>query len=478
MYDEPQEGPREIQIASATPPSTDSPDFSFGALDLFADDAFDEPAAPPKPWYRRTGVLATIVAVLLVGLIAGTLAFIRNQPQTITYTYGTVRSGNLAITVSATGPLQAAAYGASFGVSGRLAEIDVKVGQQVQAGQQLAKLDATALQDALNQAQANADQAYQQEQTAIFNCNNPQHGVTPTPNCVQAAEAAYNVALTQLQTAKDNLANATLYAPHAGVVSAVNGSVGNSPGSSSTGGSNSVSGFVLIQDTSVFQIVASVNEADIANLAVGQTATFTVSAYSTRQFRGTISLISPFGQTSSNVVTYPVTIDVDMTSVQTAKLFPAMTATVTIIRAQRSGVLLIPASVLTFARQSVGITRSSSSLVQTSQLRDALTQGRQMLTAYEQQNKDYVNDNPTAAFVLETTGAAPHLQWSVKPIVIGLTDGANYEVLSGLSQGEQVVTGQSGGATATPAAGGNGRNPFGGGGTGGGGTGGGGKGGG
>jgi hypothetical protein len=58
---EPQEGPREIQVASATPPSTDFSDVSFGALDLFADDAFDEQAAPPKPWYRRPGVLADTV---------------------------------------------------------------------------------------------------------------------------------------------------------------------------------------------------------------------------------------------------------------------------------------------------------------------------------------------------------------------------------------------------------------------------------
>jgi hypothetical protein len=111
---------------------------------------------------------------------------------------------------------------------------------------------------------------------------------------------------------------------------------------------------------------------------------------------------------------------------------------------------------------------SQSALVPTSELRSIATQARAMLAAYEQQNKDYANDNPTAAYVLETTGTAPKLQWSAKPVVLGLTDGTNYEVLAGLTQGERVVTGQSGGASGTPAAGG-GRGIFGGGGLGGGG---------
>jgi multidrug efflux pump subunit AcrA (membrane-fusion protein) len=484
MLDEPNQGPREIQVAPATLPATDFSSFAPGALDLFSDDAFDEPA-PPTPWYRRTGLIATIAAVVLVALIASALAMLRNRPQPVTYSYATARTGTLAVTVSATGPLQAAVYGANFGASGHIAEIDVSIGQTVTAGQQLAKLDTTQLQDALNQEQINANQAYDNEQNQIYNCQQEAAQGKEPPNCVQAAEDAYNAVLAQLQTAKDNLAAATLTAPHAGVVSAINGNVGGSPGSStagSTANGTSVSGFIIIQDTSVFQIVASVNEADIANLAVGQSATFTVTAYSGRQFTGKVSQISPFGQTTSNVVTYPVTIDVDMTSLQNAKIFPAMTATVTIIRAQRSGVVLIPASAISFARTAVvsnrassGSTSSSSStaLVTTSQVRDALTQARQMLTSYQQANKDYANDNPSAAFVLESTGTAPHLSWTVKPVVIGLTDGTNYEVLAGLSQGEQVATGQSsGGATSTVTTGGNGRNPFGGGGFGGGGNGG------
>jgi hypothetical protein len=93
-----------------------------------------------------------------------------------------------------------------------------------------------------------------------------------------------------------------------------------------------------------------------------------------------------------------------------------------------------------------------------------------MLSALEQQH-DVSADNPQTAFVLHQNGK----QWVVKPVVIGLTDGTDYEALAGLSAGDSVVTGQSGGATNTTTTP---RNPLGGGGFGGGGFGGGGNGGG
>src|SRR6185369_7030046 len=91
---------------------------------------------------------------------------------------------------------------------------------------------------------------------------------------------------------------------------------------------------------------------------------------------------------------------------------------------------------------------------------------RQMGATLEQEH-DVTADNPTPSFVLQQNGK----QWIVKPVVIGLTNGTYYEALAGLSAGDNVVTGQSGGATNTTTTTGN---PFSGGGFGGGGFGGGG----
>jgi multidrug efflux pump subunit AcrA (membrane-fusion protein) len=402
--------------------------------------------------------------VLLLALLVGSFALIRSQPRGITYQYATVATGNLVTTVSSTGSVQAALYDVSFSGSGTIAEIDVKAGQQVKTGQVLAKLDSTSLRDAVNQAQLQADQAYDTEQQALAKCST--EGANAPPDCVDLAENQYAAALQSLQTAENNLANDTLKAPHAGTITAINGVVGGPPGTSNTTSSTSSSSssssggtFIQIADLTSLQVLATVNEADIGSLAVNQPVTFTVSAYSTRVFRGVVSYISPIGQSSSSVVTYPVTIDVSSTPTTTGAagsgstssgaagsdiLLPGMTASVTIITAQRSGVLLLPASALAFARTAAA---STGGILSRTQAVTALTQARQMLNTLISSNPTAEQDKPSATLVVEQTNG----KWVAKPVILGLSNGTDYEVLAGLRSGEQVAIGEIGG-NVTPAA--------------------------
>lgn len=416
-------------------------------LDFFSDDdetMHDEPM-PRKPWWRRPVGLATISGVLLLVLILGVISLVsRAHASSVTYQFATTRQGTLTLSVSATGPISATTYPASFGVSGSVSQIDVSLGQQVTAGQTLARLDTTALQDAVNQAQAQANAAYDQEQNGIFTCDNER---TPPPDCVQAAENAYAQSLTALHTAQDNLAKAALTAPHAGTVLAINGTVGGSSSASgasgsASGGSSSSglsSGFIVIGDLNSLQITASVNEADIGSVAAGQRAIFTVSAYTGKTFQGSVGTVSPTGQTSSTVVTYPVTINVANASLGSAHLLPGMTANVTITTAQRTGVVLVPASAITFAR-----TAFTSGLVNRSDFVSAIQQARAMLQQ-PPTGSNWTNDNPTAAYVLEKSGKT----WMLKPVVVGLTNGTTYEVLDGLQAGESVAIGSNGASGTT-----------------------------
>ncbi|HEY7975701.1 MAG TPA: efflux RND transporter periplasmic adaptor subunit, partial [Ktedonobacterales bacterium] len=255
---------------------------------------------PRRPWQSRRWVAAVAIVVIVALIITGVVvarAIGRTKP--ITYQYTTVRQGTLTLSVSGTGPVTAALYDLSFASSGRIAAIDVQVGQQVTAGQTLATLDTTTLQDALNQAQLQAYTAYDQEQQALNNCNTAK---SPPPDCTQLAQNQYASSLQQLQTARDNLAAATLKASHAGVVTAINGSVGGTPSSGGSGSgssaTSSASGFIQIADSSSLQITTSVNEADITGVATGQPATFTVTAYPGRVFIGSVSAVSLVGQTT------------------------------------------------------------------------------------------------------------------------------------------------------------------------------------
>jgi HlyD family secretion protein len=438
--------------------------------DLLGDDLSEESLDERGP-SRRNWWIAGVSAALVVAVVAGFIV-VRSQntkPPT-TYQTATIQQSNLAQTVSGTGPVSAALYNLNFTASGKISAIDVTVGQKVTAGQTLATLDTTQLQDALNQAQLQTNTAWDQEQQAINNCNTER---TPPPECVQLAENQYAGSLQQLQTAKDNLAGASLKATHAGVVTAINGSVGGTPGSGSS--SSGSGGFIQIADPGALTVTASVNETDIGGVAASQQATFTVTAYPGKTFHAAVTSISQVGSTSSNVVTFPVTLSVDMSRVQGVNLYTGMTANVTIVTQRRINVVTIPTTAVTFARAAANA--NSGGFLTRTQVTDALTQASQMLATAEQQNAQLANtDSPTTAWALERNGS----KWVVKPIVIGLSANGYYEVLAGLNPGEVVVTGETNGTITTTSSstgtgtgtgtGGGGR--FGGGGFGGGGLGG------
>jgi HlyD family secretion protein len=568
------------------------------------DDANDDLGGTPASWWQRHRALSTIAVILLVILLGALILRLTRHQAPVTYQSQQATRGNLAITISATGPIQSATYNLIFsGQGGKIDEIDVKVGQKVTKGQVLAKLDKTALQDAVNQAQiavnnaqaslnaaiasansssgnsnasvsaaqtavadaqanltkvkaqnqANIDAAKQalanaqsnltsvtniansQLQVAIDNynttasqnsCTKLPDGSFPNPptldrstlpavcqgaydtyintvnvqqaniaqakaqvntdqanlnqakatastnltaaqnqvnsaqsqlntaeagmgvsgssgqSQVVAAQNQLNTALAQLAQAQHNLANATLTAPHDGTVTLINGTVGGSPGVSGTGSATGTTGqgaFIQIVDLSALQVQANVNEADTANLQEGDSATFTVDAYGSQQFPGTVSAIPPIGQTISNVVTYPVTIDIDQNNLKGARLLPGMTANVTINTVQHNNVLLIPVNAINFARLASSGNSASNvpQIISPQDANTALNQARQMLSNLETTNPDLVSEGPTPAFVVEQSGQ----KFVVKPVVLGLTDGTSYEVLQGLAPGETFVVG-------------------------------------
>src|SRR5438445_4780501 len=393
-------------------------------LDLpsFADDEErdeDEKIEAAQKRARRRRRYITIAVVLLIIILVPVIFFATRglRMRRVTYQFRQVTQGNIALVVSATGPVQGTIYNADFLATGRVSEIDVKLGQSVNAGQTLAKIDSTALEDALKQAQASL------QQQKDF-----------------GTQDAINVAQDQVNTAQHNLDNAALTAPHAGVVTAINGAVGGMTtggGSGSSGGSSAV-GFIQIVDRSSLQVQANVNESDIGGVAVGQAVSFTVNAYGSRTFHGTVGAIAPLGQNASNVVTYPVTINVDMKSIAGANVLPGMTASVTITIATQSNALLVPVDAINFAQASTQISSSE---------RDAaLSQARQMMAGLQSGGTGGSKSNMTASFVLEPANN----RWTAKPVVLGLTDGTSYEVLSGLTLGESVAVGVQGGGTTGP----------------------------
>ena len=303
---------------------------------------------------------------------------------------------------------------------------------------------ATSSANLSNTTAQNAVNAAQKALTTAMSSGNLSN--TTAGAQVKAAQSQLDSAIAQLATAEQNLANATLTAPHTGIVTILNGTVGGQPGVPVNITTNPVpagpvlpgtSTFIQIVDKSVLQIQGNVGESAAASVVVGQTAQFTVSAYGQRKFSGIVSSVQPNGVTISNVVTFPVTVDIDMTSLQGAILLPGMTANVMIDVARRSNVLLIPVNAKNFARAAATVNSAAPMLISQQQAASAQNQASQMLQQLQIQNPAISKDNPIPAFVLEQSNGT----FVVKPVVLGLTDGTSYEVLAGLAQGETIIVG-------------------------------------
>src|SRR5438132_6524078 len=130
------------------------------------------PGGPNPPWWRQgrgliaiTAGISAISTLLLVIIIGSIFLAMQTRRPTTIYQFQQVTRGDFALTVNMAGPLQGGTYNVVFMGTGRIAEIDVKLGQMVNKGQVLAKLDKTSLQDAVTQAQTAVEIA----QTAVNN---------------------------------------------------------------------------------------------------------------------------------------------------------------------------------------------------------------------------------------------------------------------------------------------------------------------
>jgi len=192
-------------------------------------------------------------------------------------------------------------------------------------------------QSTMDTAQANHDTAVAQRDVAKAQVESAKSQVESSKAQVEQTKAA-------LKLAETNLRYTTIRSPVNGTVISRNVDVGQTVAASL----QAPTLFTIAKDLTQMQADTNFSEADIGRIGQGQEATFTVDAYPERTFRGKVSEIRNAPQTVQNVVTYDVVIQVDNHDL---KLKPGMTANVTIMVAHREGVVKIPNAALRFQPQ-------------------------------------------------------------------------------------------------------------------------------
>ena len=394
-------------------------------------------------------VIAAIVTFAV--LVSGAWMFLRRSGDAdVTYRFASVEKGALESSVSATGTLSAVTtVQVGTQVSGQVSAIYVDFNDHVKKGQLLARIDPTLAEQAVADAQAvlarsNAEVA--QAQDAYDRNKKLYADKVVTDQEMSAAKYSLDVAVANrrsaqvaLDRARRNLGYTEIYAPVDGIVVERKVDVGQTVAASMS----TPELFLIAQDLSQMQILASVDESDIGSIKNGMQVHFTVPAYDKQVFSGTVKQVRLQSATTENVVSYTVAVDVDNAS---RKLLPGMTATVNFVTGSAQNALMVPNAALRF--KPADAAKPDSAQMQAMRAKWAAARG--------------ANGGARGA---SAAGAIKHgtlyvLGADKKPtpvrVTIGITDGTHTAVISDkLKEGEQVITSAMGGdaksATSTTA---------------------------
>ena len=200
---------------------------------------------------------------------------------------------------------------------------------------------ANVAQDAADVAAAQATVAQAQAQAQANAATVDQNGSTAQAQAAaaQAAGAAIESARAIVQQDELDLAHTIITSPVDGTVVARDVSVGQTVAASL----QTPTLFAIAQDLAKMQVDINVAEPDIGNVKPGGAVGFSVLAYPSRTFRGTVAQVRINPQTVNNVVTYDVVVKVDN---RDGALLPGMTANATIDVATANGALVVPIAAL------------------------------------------------------------------------------------------------------------------------------------
>jgi HlyD family secretion protein len=354
----------------------------------------------------------------------------------------TTERGDIARSVVATGKIEPLTkVEVKSKASGIVEKLFVDAGDRVKAGQILAELDKEQLQAAVGESRANLEAAEAAKQAAeasyqknIIDAEGPDVPFLKSDmeraqtsynqglialNAMQDAEKNYQLALNRqmsaqrnvlvskadvaeaeaqiaqtkaaLDNANENLQYATITSPIDGEVLSRDVEVGDAVSSILVLGSQATL-VMTLGDTSEVYVKGQVDESDIGKVYLGQPARIVVESFKDRTFQGRVTKIAPLGEEKDNVTTFEVRVSIVNA---TGELRANMSANAEILLEEKKNVLLIPEGAVIFGK-----------------------------------------DKGTLVEIPDPKSDTGRRRVSVN---LGISNGVKAEVISGLSQGQQVV---------------------------------------
>lgn len=413
-----------------------------------------------------------LVLILAVALAVARKKGLIGKEDTIEVTAEEAVKQSIIETVSANGKIQPEVeVKISPDVSGEVVELYVKEGDQVKAGDLLAKIDPKIyasnydrMMAGLNSQKAsmansmarvaqvkaqfiNAEASFNRNQT-LFKQNAisasefdaaksgyevAKAEVNAAEQSVKAAEYSVKSAEASLKEASENLYKTSIYSPVDGTISKLNVEKGERVAGASQFSSGTE--ILRIANLAVMEVIVSVNENDIVRVAINDTALVEVDSYLNRKFKGIITQIATSANVAGTSVDQVTNFDVkirmlpasyaDLTikgQAAASPFRPGMSATVDIQTERADNILVVPIQAVT--------TRSDSAL------RQDKTRNKEEKAPVKEITADPVNSPaPEYVFVVEDGKA------KLKAVKTGIQDNTYIQILEGLTAGEKVISG-------------------------------------
>ncbi|MBD0724289.1 efflux transporter periplasmic adaptor subunit [Flavobacterium sp. L1I52] len=399
-------------------------------------------------------ILAVFIVVLGVLLYLGKKGLLGNKDDAKEIEIAKVVPMTIVETVSATGKIQPEIeVKIASMVSGEIIDLPVKEGQIVKKGDLLVKINPDLYLSSLNRTVAGLSgskagltqsEAQFKEAKASYERNKVlfEKGIISKSDwdksiaSFEVAKATkqsayYNVqsASASVNEAKDNLGRTSIYAPADGTISVLNVELGER-----VLGTQQMAGTELMRVANLnnMEVEVDVNENDIVKIKEGDLAKVEVDAYLKKEFKGVVTSISNSASstlTADQVTNFKVKVRILKESYEDllegkpatySPFRPGMTATVDIITKTKKNVLAVPISAV--------VVKSDTAAVKVSD--------KKIPDPKEEKNVVPKNDKKLECVFIKSGEKA-----KIKIVKTGIQDDTNIEILSGVKNGDEVITG-------------------------------------
>jgi HlyD family secretion protein len=402
---------------------------------------------------KKLIIIVSIVAVLLIALIGGKKAgLFGKQGNFKEVEVKKVQLVDLIETVSATGKIQPEVeVKLSSEVSGEIIELPIVEGQQVQKGDLLVRVNPDIYQSSLSRSQASLQnvragleqaEASLKEAKASYERNKSlfDKGVISKADwdrsiaAFETAEASRSSAYYSVQSAgatvkeaTDNLNRTTIYAPMSGTISLLNVEIGER-----VVGTQQMAGTEILRVANLnnMEVEVDVNENDIVKVQIGDSTIVEVDAYLKKEFKGIVTEIANSAAgilTSDQVTNFRVKVRILEESYKDlmegkpeyySPFRPGMTATVDIITNKRIAAVAVPISAIVIKTD-------------TSSAKKALVKSTEISNEMDKKEEEKFE----CVFVKNNDEA------KLRVVKTGIQDDTNIEIISGLKEGDEIITG-------------------------------------